>query len=275
VRRSPQWNRIGIVRPNAVHADVSPKSSPRVTGSGVGRGSGPASSKYCRQKNRRAPGPGGGRLSRRGGSESAVAKPVRGAFPLRHIVGDYAGGFHRGLAELGIAGDFALDALAFGMQQVAQAFQFANQVFDFRERGSGDALDQRVDVVDGGLGAGLQRRGLRRSASADGADRRRRCGRNRGCRPRPPRPRRDWSPLQGDVNFFGTNGSVHRLFPCFACVASADCPPHDEIPSTPIRAADFDRIGANMRQCSIFHGKGRNPKRRCHQLRRTGVTSCA
>src|SRR5216684_8957540 len=44
-------------------------------------------------------------------SRSAVAKPVGGAFPLRHIVGDHAGGFHRGLAELGIAGDLALNAL--------------------------------------------------------------------------------------------------------------------------------------------------------------------
>ncbi len=43
------------------------------------------------------------------------------------------------------------------MQQVAQALEFGNQVFDFRERGSGDALDQRVDVIDGGLGVRLQR----------------------------------------------------------------------------------------------------------------------
>ena len=143
--------------------------------------------------------------------KSAVAKAVRGAFPLRDVVGDHAGGFHRGLAELGIAGDFALHALAFGMQQVAQAFEFGNQVLDFRERGAGDALDQRVDVVDGGFVVGLERR--RRSCSArpapDGADRRRRCGRNRGCRPRPPRPRRGCCPLQliqlfqNDVTFIG------------------------------------------------------------------------
>jgi hypothetical protein len=31
-------------------------------------------------------------------------------------------------------------------------------------------------------------------------------------------------------------------------------PPHDE--SNGISAADFDRIAANMRQCSIFPGKG-------------------
>jgi len=33
------------------------------------------------------------------------------------------------------------------VQQVAQAFELGNQLFDFRKRGSGDALDQRVDVV--------------------------------------------------------------------------------------------------------------------------------
>src|SRR5258708_23873564 len=32
---------------------------------------------------------------------SAVAKPVRGAFPLRHIVGDHARRFHGGLAVFG------------------------------------------------------------------------------------------------------------------------------------------------------------------------------
>ena len=83
---------------------------------------------------------------------SAVAKAVGGAFPLRHIVGDHAGGLHGGLAELGVAGNLALDALAFGVQEVAQALQLGNQIFDFRKRGSGDPLDQRVDVVDGGLG---------------------------------------------------------------------------------------------------------------------------
>src|SRR5947208_16950325 len=46
-------------------------------------------------------------------SRSAVAEAGGGAFPLRHIVGNHACGFHRGLAELGIAGDLALNALTF------------------------------------------------------------------------------------------------------------------------------------------------------------------
>jgi hypothetical protein len=65
--------------------------------------------------------------------KSAVAKAFGGAFPLRHVIGDHPRGFHRGLAELGIAGDFALYALAFGMQQVAQALEFRNQVLDLRQ----------------------------------------------------------------------------------------------------------------------------------------------
>src|ERR1700674_5480171 len=91
-------------------------------------------------------------------SGSAVAKAVRGAFPLRHIIGDHARGLHGRLAELGIAGDLALDALAFGMQQVAEALEVGNQIFDFGERGSGDALDQGGDAVDGGCDIGLKRR---------------------------------------------------------------------------------------------------------------------
>ena len=89
---------------------------------------------------------------------SAIAKPVRSAFPLRDIVGDHARRFHGGLAELGIAGNLALHALTFGVEQVPQAFEFGNQVFDFRDRSSSDALDQRVDVVDGDLGARLKDR---------------------------------------------------------------------------------------------------------------------
>jgi hypothetical protein len=34
------------------------------------------------------------------------------------------------------------------MQEVAQAFEFRDQFLDFGERGAGDALNQRVDVVD-------------------------------------------------------------------------------------------------------------------------------
>src|SRR6266446_7915626 len=48
-------------------------------------------------------------------SRSAVAQAVGGAFPLLHIVGDHAGGFHRGMAELGVACDLALNALTLGV----------------------------------------------------------------------------------------------------------------------------------------------------------------
>src|SRR5947199_4980813 len=89
------------------------------------------------------------RAALRPGNEcSPVAQAVGGALPLRDVLGDDAGRLHRGLAELGIAGDLALDALSFRMQQVAQAFQFRDEILDLSQRGSGDALDQRVDVVD-------------------------------------------------------------------------------------------------------------------------------
>src|SRR5260370_12544865 len=53
------------------------------------------------------------------------------------------------------------------------------------------------------------------------------------------------------------------FFPCFACDASADVPRTTKVTSD-ISAADFDRIAANMRQCSIFRGSrlGRRRGRR-------------
>ena len=48
-------------------------------------------------------------------------------------------------------------ALAFGVQQVAQAFEFGNKLLDLCQRRSGDALDQRIDVGDGRLGGGVER----------------------------------------------------------------------------------------------------------------------
>ena len=166
LRRSPQRNRIGIVRPNALHEILSP---PRMrlllvaAGLGKFKGELQLSSRNETAALRVA---GRRRYDDECDGRSAVAQAVGGAFPLRDIVGDHAGGFHRGLAELGIAGDLALDALAFGMQQVAQAFEFGDQVFDFGERGSGDALDQRVDVVDGGLGSRARARRLGAASSA-------------------------------------------------------------------------------------------------------------
>ena len=47
---------------------------------------------------------------------SAITKPVGCIFPLRYIVGDQAGGLHRGVTELGIAGNFALYALTLSVQ---------------------------------------------------------------------------------------------------------------------------------------------------------------
>ena len=75
----------------------------------------------------------------------------RGALPLRQVVGDHARRLHCGLAELCVAGEFALNALTFVMHQRAQAFEFSDQIFDFSERRAGDAMDQRVDAADRGF----------------------------------------------------------------------------------------------------------------------------
>jgi len=75
-----------------------------------------------RNQNRRAP-CGARRFGDAFVVRSAIPQTVGGALPLRDVVGNHAGRLHRGLAELGIAGDLALDALAFGVQQVAQALE--------------------------------------------------------------------------------------------------------------------------------------------------------
>jgi hypothetical protein len=43
-------------------------------------------------------------------------------------VGDHARRFHRGLAELGVAGEFTLNALAFVVHQRAQPFELRDQI---------------------------------------------------------------------------------------------------------------------------------------------------
>jgi hypothetical protein len=108
----------------------------------LGRGSHRQVQINSAKRNRRAPVSGGGGRSSLGETRLAVAQSVCGALPLRDVVGDHAGRLHRGLAELRIAGNLALNALAFGMQEVAQALEFGNQLLDFRQRSTGDTLDQ-------------------------------------------------------------------------------------------------------------------------------------
>lgn len=114
----PQRNGIAVVGSDDLHAG-SPKShlhfvaaSIRKVQSGLRNGFGPGD--HVVQTQSLAP----GRYS------SAVAQSFRRTLPLRHVVGDHAGRFHRCLAELGVARDLALNALSFGMQEVAQAFEF-------------------------------------------------------------------------------------------------------------------------------------------------------
>ena len=119
------------------------------------------------------------------------------------------------------------------MQEVAQAFEFGDQLLDFRKRGAGNALDQRIDVVDGGLGVRLERRGFR---ARDG----RAAQIGNVVADEVADPRLDFgdrSKIAVDVgvvsrfNFFRTNGSALRLILSFALTrevshkhASADIP---------------------------------------------------
>ena len=68
--------------------------------------------------------------------------------PGRYGVGDHLGRAQRRLAQFAVAGDFALDAFAFADQEVAQVLQLDDQIVDLLQRRAGDALHQRVDVVD-------------------------------------------------------------------------------------------------------------------------------
>src|SRR6185369_7021860 len=92
--------------------------------------------------------------SRRASPRDAMAAPpkgfllVRGArlahlfAPALHAVGDDAGRMHRRLAELRLAGDFALHTLALALQRVAQTLEFAQQPVDLAQCRAGDALHQ-------------------------------------------------------------------------------------------------------------------------------------
>ena len=100
--------------------------------------------------------------------DQLLRRPSAARFHWDDVVGDHAGRLHRGLAELGVARDLALDALAFGMEQVAQALELGDQILDLGKRGAGDALDQRVDVGDGGFRARIERRRIGGGAVAAG-----------------------------------------------------------------------------------------------------------
>src|SRR5665213_751873 len=77
----------------------------------------------------------------------------RPAAPLRQAVGDHLHRRGRGMAEAGISGDFAGDALAFVAQHIAHRLQFEDHAVDFLHRGAGDAPDQRIEVFRDGFAA--------------------------------------------------------------------------------------------------------------------------
>ena len=52
-------------------------------------------------------------------ADLAVAKPLGRTLPLLHVVRDHSRGFHCGVAELRVTGNFTLHTLAFGMEELA------------------------------------------------------------------------------------------------------------------------------------------------------------
>src|SRR5262249_34669681 len=63
-----------------------------------------------------------------------------------HAVRDNLHRSGRGLAEVRVGGDLALDALAFGAEQIAHGTQLIHDVVDLAQRRPGDALYQHADV---------------------------------------------------------------------------------------------------------------------------------
>jgi hypothetical protein len=124
--RLPTWSRAGRIKFNGgigEMTNVRVRSRPDY---------GERSASQAGKRNRRAPDLEGGGNARRPRTVSAVAQTVGGAFPQRDIVCDHAGRLHCRLAELGITRNLALHTLPFGVEQLAQALQFGNQVLDFR-----------------------------------------------------------------------------------------------------------------------------------------------
>ena len=101
------------------------------------------------------------------------------------------------------------------MQQLTQVLELPNQVLDLRQRGAGDALDQRGDAVDRGIGinCGLCRGGRIGAAQIGNiiADEITNAGLDLG----------DRSEIRNQLGFSSFNlvrtNNIHRLFPHFAC----------------------------------------------------------
>jgi hypothetical protein len=151
-RRGSHRNRVGVVRSDGFHG-LPPTIAAALrlaTWSRAGRikFNGGSGNDQCRgrsradqgdrsgsragKRKRRAPDLEGGGSTRRPRTVSAVAQTIGRAFPQRDIVCDHAGRLHRRLAELGITRNLALHTLPFGVEQLAEALQFGNQVLDFR-----------------------------------------------------------------------------------------------------------------------------------------------
>src|SRR6266403_2717776 len=75
-----------------------------------------------------------------------LLRRLDGTLQLVHAFGDDLRGFHGRLAQLRVLDDFALDALALALQQIAQTVKLVDQPVDLFERTARNALKQRVDA---------------------------------------------------------------------------------------------------------------------------------
>src|SRR5258705_8133232 len=98
---------------------------------------------------------------------SAGAAQAAVALPVRKALGDDLGRLHRRLAQVRVFGDLALNARPFLMQQFAQLLQLADQAVDLLHRRTGNALQQRADVMRDQFAVVLRRTAQGLSVTAD------------------------------------------------------------------------------------------------------------
>ncbi len=189
------------------------------------------------------------------GRVSPVAQAVRRAFPLRDVVGDHAGRLHGRLAELGVAGNLPLHPLPSACSRS-------------RRLSSSDTRFS-ISVSDVPATRWISELTLLTVASAVASSAGSAVVTSPGAAPEigdvvaheVADPRFDFghggeiAVFDGGFDFFGCNFQAWRssAVPCFALERARMSPARRKLNSA-ISPADFDQIGANLRQCPIFPG---------------------
>ncbi len=77
---------------------------------------------------------------------------------MRHTFGDDLRGFHRGLAQLRILDDLALDPQTLALQMIAQGVEFVDQPLDILEGRARNLSKQRIGAARSDLAADFRLR---------------------------------------------------------------------------------------------------------------------